>query len=222
MPENMTVKIDAIAAIKAQRMLPLFYHQDKDVSLKTIEALYKAGIRVIEFTNRGEQAFGVFEFIKKKAISEFPGLLLGIGTIKNAEAAKSFIGIGADYIICPSMNPDVAKVTHAAGLQWIPGCMTPTEIAAAELNGASLVKLFPGNLLGPGFVSAVKDLFPHLAFMPTGGVEAEESNLRAWFKAGVAVVGMGSKLVSKELVEGRKFDELEANTREAMAMIAKI
>ena len=218
----MSERIDAISAVKAQRMLPLFYHADKEVSLRTVEALYKAGIRTIEFTNRGEQAFGVFEFLKKKAAAEFPGVLLGIGTIKNPEAARSYIGIGADYIVCPSMNPEVAKVTHTAGLQWIPGCMTPTEIATAEQAGAKLVKLFPGNLLGPGFVSAVKDLFPQLDFMPTGGVEAEESNLKAWFKSGVCAVGMGSKLVSKDLLEKKDFAEIEKRAVEAMKLIEKL
>lgn len=218
----MSERIDAISAVKAQRMLPLFYHADKEVSLRTVEALYKAGIRTIEFTNRGEQAFAVFEFLKKKAAAEFPGVMLGIGTIKNPEAARSYIGIGADYIVCPSMNPEVAKVTHGAGLQWIPGCMTPTEIATAEQAGAKLVKLFPGNLLGPGFVSAVKDLFPQLDFMPTGGVEAEEGNLKAWFKSGVCAVGMGSKLVSKDLLEKKDFAEIEKRAVEAMKLIEKL
>jgi 2-dehydro-3-deoxyphosphogluconate aldolase / (4S)-4-hydroxy-2-oxoglutarate aldolase len=219
---DMSNRPDAIAAIKAQRMLPLFYHSDKEVGIRAIEALYKAGIRTIEFTNRGAEAFGVFEYLKKQSSKDFPDLLLGIGTIKDVGAARSFIGIGADYIICPAMNPDVAEVTHKAGLQWIPGCMTPTEIAGAELNGAKLVKLFPGNLLGPEFVSAVKAVFSDLLFMPTGGVEAEESNLRGWFKSGVCAVGMGSKLVSKDLLDAKDYAGLEKKTKEAIELIKKI
>ena len=218
MPEKKDT-ISAIEAIKAQKMLPLFYHDDREVSLKTLQALYSAGIRVIEYTNRGAQAFANFEFMKAKAMSEFPGLLLGIGTLKTPQDARSFIGIGADYIICPSFNPEVAKVTHEAGLQWIPGCMTTTEIANAEQAGAKLVKLFPGSLLGPGYVSAIRDIFPNLDFMPTGGVEAEEGNLKAWFKAGVCAVGMGSKLVSKELLEAKDYREIERRTREAMRLV---
>lgn len=215
-------KTDAIAAIKAQKMLPLFYHPDKEVSLKTVEALYKAGVKVIEYTNRGNQAFSNFEYVKKKADSDFPDLMLGIGTIKTAQDARSFIGIGADYIICPSLNIEVAKVTHQAGLKWVPGCMTPTEIVNAELAGATLVKLFPGSLLGPGYVSAIRDLFPNLDFMPTGGVEAEEGNLKGWFKAGVCAVGMGSKLVSKELLERKDFAEIERRAKEAMILVSRI
>lgn len=190
--------------------------------MRAVEALYKAGIRTVEFTNRGEEALKVFEFLKVQAEKDFPHLLLGIGTIKDMGAARSFIGAGADYIISPSTNPDVATVTHQAGLEWIPGCMTPTEIATAEANGAKLVKLFPGNVLGPDFVAAVKAVFPDLYFMPTGGVETETSNLKAWFKSGVSAVGMGSKLVSKELLEGRKYDELEARTREVLQLIRKV
>lgn len=218
MPE----RIDAVSAIKAQKMLPLFYHDDREVSLKTVEALYRAGVRVVEYTNRGEKAFSNFEYLKKKSAGLFPGLLLGIGTIKTAQDARSFIGIGADYIICPSLNAEVASVTHQAKLQWIPGCMTTTEIANAELAGATLVKLFPGSLLGPGYVSAIRDIFPNLSFMPTGGVEAEESNLQAWFKAGVCAVGMGSKLVSKELLEKRAYGEIKERTEEAMRLVRLI
>jgi len=215
----MSAKPNAIEAIVAQKMLPLFYHKDREVCLKVLESLYAAGIRVVEFTNRGDEAYPNFEFLKKKAVAEFPDLLLGIGTIKTPQVASTFIGIGADYIICPSVNPEVAKVTQQAGLQWIPGCMTPTEIALAEQAGAEMVKLFPGNLLGPGFVSAIKELFPELLFMPTGGVEVEENNLKAWFKAGVSAVGMGSKLVSKEIMESKDYSKLRALTRQAISLV---
>jgi 2-dehydro-3-deoxyphosphogluconate aldolase/(4S)-4-hydroxy-2-oxoglutarate aldolase len=218
----MSAKPNAIEAIAAQKMLPLFYHKDREVCLKVLESLYAAGIRVVEFTNRGDEAYPNFEFLKKKAVSEFPGLLLGIGTIKTPHVASSFIGIGADYIICPSVNPEVAKVTQQAGLQWIPGCMTPTEIALAEQTGAKMVKLFPGNLLGPGFVSSIKELFPDLLFMPTGGVEVEDNNLKAWFKAGVCAVGMGSKLVSKEIMESKDYSKLQELTRHAISMVKEV
>lgn len=215
----MSAKPNAIEAIAAQKMLPLFYHKNREVCLKVVESLYVAGIRVVEFTNRGDEAYSNFEFLRRKTAAEFPGLLLGIGTIKTPQVASTFIGIGADYIICPSVNPEVAKVTQQAGLQWIPGCMTPTEIALAEQTGAKMVKLFPGNLLGPGFVSAIKELFPDLLFMPTGGVEVEENNLRGWFRAGVCAVGMGSKLVSKEIMESKDYSKLQGLTRQALLLV---
>src|SRR5205085_7132898 len=124
-----------------------------------------------------------FYSLRKQADKKWPGLQLGIGTIKTKKQAKKFIEAGADFIICPTINEEVGEVVQDAKLLWIPGCMTATEIAVAESAGATLVKIFPGNILGPSYVSAIKDLFPDLLFMPTGGVEAEENNLKGWFKS---------------------------------------
>jgi 2-dehydro-3-deoxyphosphogluconate aldolase/(4S)-4-hydroxy-2-oxoglutarate aldolase len=151
-----------------------------------------------------------------------PDMLLGIGTIKNKDQAQQYIDAGADYIVCPSMNKKVGKLAQQAGLLWIPGCMTPTEIAAAENAGATIVKIFPGNILGPAFIAAVKELFPNLLFMPTGGVELTEENLGAWFKVGVSAVGMGSKLISKQLVEREDYNEIERLTKQAIQIIQSI
>src|SRR5207237_5986546 len=126
------------------------------------------------------------------------------------------------FIVCPTINERVAEVTHEAGLLWIPGCMTPTEIAAAEVAGATLVKIFPGNILGPGYISAIKELFPEIKFMPTGGVEAEEKNLKAWFKSGVVAVGMGSKLITKEMVQQKDYAALKEATAKALQLIQHV
>jgi len=186
-----------------------------------LQALFNAGIKLIEYTNRGENALQNF-IVLKKAAELMPGMQLGIGTIKNKEQANSFINAGADFIVCPSMNEEVAHATHNAGLLWIPGCMTPTEIAAAENAGAAIVKIFPGNILGPSYISAIKELFPSLKFMPTGGVEAEEVNLKNWFQAGVVAVGMGSKLITKKVVEAKDYLGLETATKKVLAIIAEV
>jgi 2-dehydro-3-deoxyphosphogluconate aldolase/(4S)-4-hydroxy-2-oxoglutarate aldolase len=148
-----------------------------------------------------------------------PGLLLGIGTIKTVQDANNFLHAGADFIICPVMIPAVAAVVHKAGKIWIPGCMTVTEIALAEEAGATLIKLFPGNVLGSAFVAAVKDLFPDLLFMPTGGVDTTKENIEGWFNAGVCAVGMGSKLISKKIMEEKKYELLSSETKKIMAII---
>jgi 2-dehydro-3-deoxyphosphogluconate aldolase/(4S)-4-hydroxy-2-oxoglutarate aldolase len=150
---------------------------------------------------------------------ELPGLLLGIGTIKNAEQAEQFVAAGADFLISPLVNPEVAAVAGKHDLLWIPGCMTPTEIYNAQQLGAAFVKLFPANVLGPGFVSAVKDLFPGLQMMPTGGVDMDQDNISSWFKAGVSAVGMGSKLITKNVLENKAYDQLYTDTLRALQMV---
>jgi len=133
--------------------------------------------------------------------------------------AETFIDAGCDYIICPGLVESVAKVADANNMLWVPGCMTPTEIIAAETLGAKMVKLFPGNIIGMAFMSAVKELFPNLLFMPTGGVDTTKENIEGWFKAGVCAVGMGSKLVSKEVMAEKKYDWLIAETKKVQAII---
>lgn len=202
-----------------QGLLPLFYNNDGDVSIQLLKALYAGGIRSVEYTNRGEAALTNFKAMKKVCETEMKDMHLGVGTIKNAAMARSFVDAGSDYIICPGLAADVAEVADANNMLWIPGCMTPTEIIAAEKMGARIIKLFPGNVLGPGFMSGIKELFPGLLFMPTGGVETTKENIEAWFKAGVCAVGMGSKLVSKEVMENKKYDQLTAETKKIISII---
>jgi 2-dehydro-3-deoxyphosphogluconate aldolase / (4S)-4-hydroxy-2-oxoglutarate aldolase len=218
----MSKKESVLESLLQQRLLPLFYHDDAQTCISITQALYKAGIRLIEFTNRGPNALANFAAIKKEAAGSMPELQLGIGTIKNTAQAQSYLDAGADFIICPTTEPSVGRLTHQAGLLWIPGCMTPTEIATAEAAGAKLVKIFPGNVLGPSYITAIKDLFPGMLFMPTGGVETTTENLQAWFNAGVCAVGMGSKLVSAKLISAKDYNGIEDATRTALKAINQL
>jgi 2-keto-3-deoxy-6-phosphogluconate aldolase len=205
--------------IPEQGILPLFYNKDTGVSIELLRALYRAGVRAIEYTNRGDQALKNFKEMRKVCDTEMKDMYLGIGTIKNGEMAQAFIDAGTDFIVCPGLVESVGETADKVNMLWVPGCMTPTEIIKAEQLGAKVIKLFPGNLLGPSFVSAIKELFPGLLFMPTGGVEVNKDNLTAWFKAGVCAVGMGSKLVTKSIMENQQYDELTKLTQEALALI---
>ena len=211
----------ALELLLSSKLLPLYYHDSAEVSLKILESLYAGGVRILEYTNRGENALTNFKHLKNAIKKTMPGLMLGIGTIKNKEQAKQFIKAGADFIVCPSINEEVGKVVSDAKLLWIPGCMTATEIAVAENSGATLVKIFPGNILGPPYISSIKDIFPKMKFMPTGGVEAEEENLKKWFESGVVAVGMGSKMISKELIDQKNYAEIEKSVKNALTLIKK-
>jgi 2-dehydro-3-deoxyphosphogluconate aldolase/(4S)-4-hydroxy-2-oxoglutarate aldolase len=215
----MNKKSEILKLITSQGMLPLYFYKDTEVTLGVLRSLYNAGVRTVEYTNRGEAALKNFREMKKVCDSELQGMYLGVGTIKNAEAAQAFIDAGADYIISPGLVEDAARVADKNDMLWVPGCMTPTEIIKAEQLGAKLVKLFPGNLLGPGFLSAIKELFPNLLFMPTGGVDLSKENIGGWFKAGVCAVGMGSKLISKELLEQKDYAKIQSLTAEVMNTI---
>lgn len=215
-------KEQALQALLKQKLLPLYYHESANTSLAVLRALYMGGVRLVEYTNRGTNALSNFSELRKAVDAEMPDMLLGIGTIKNKEQAKQYIDAGADFIVCPSTNTEVADVTKNADLLWIPGCMTPTEIATAENAGAELVKIFPGNLLGPSYISAVKDLFPGLKFMPTGGVEVEENNLKSWFKAGVVAVGMGSKLITKDMMTQSDETSITNATVKALHLVQEV
>jgi 2-dehydro-3-deoxyphosphogluconate aldolase/(4S)-4-hydroxy-2-oxoglutarate aldolase len=218
----MNKKNTLLQLIPQQGILPLFFHKDPEVSIQVLKALYDAGIRTVEYTNRGEAALANFKLMKQLCESEMKDLYLGIGTIKNADMAKTFIDAGADYLICPGWVPEVAEVADQHNMLWVPGCMTPSEIIAAENKGARMIKLFPGNVLGPGFMSAIKELFPQLLFMPTGGVELDRDNIAGWFKAGVCAVGMGSKLITKPLLEAKQYDQITEATRAVLAIIKTI
>ena len=215
-------KETTIAAIQTQGMLPLFYYEDQQVSLEIVRTLYKAGVRVFEYTNRGEAALANFKFLKEALKTEMQDLFLGIGTIKNTKELNEFLAAGADFIVCPVVDAEVGKLTHAADKLWIPGCMTPTEINTAHQLGAGIIKLFPANILGAEYLSSIKELFKGQLFVPTGGVEIEETNIANWFKAGVCAVGMGSKLVSKNVLANKAYDELFSLTSEAFEIINSV
>jgi 2-dehydro-3-deoxyphosphogluconate aldolase / (4S)-4-hydroxy-2-oxoglutarate aldolase len=215
----MNKKEQLLKLVPQQGILPLYFNKDTQTSIELLKALYSAGIRTVEYTNRGEAALANFTAMKKVCDTELKDMYLGVGTIKNGEMAQTFIDAGCDYIICPGLVESVAKVADANNMLWVPGCMTPSEIIAAENLGAKMIKLFPGNIIGMAFMSAVKELFPNLLFMPTGGVDTTRENIEGWFKAGVCAVGMGSKLVSKEVMTDKKYDWLIEETKKVMAII---
>ena len=216
-------KIKQIAdAIIEQGMLPLYFNADETVSVDILRAVYKAGVKALEYTNRGDAALANFKKMVAVRNAEMPGMLLGVGTVKNLQTAKDYMAAGADFLVSPGFVKEVADYAVANDIFYAPGCMTPSEIIAAENAGIGFIKLFPGNMLGPEFLSGIKDIFPKLLFMPTGGVDTTKENIEGWFKAGVCAVGMGSKLISKKLMEAKDYSTIEAETTKVLELIKGI
>ena len=209
-------------AIVKQGMLPLYFNADETTSIETLRALYSAGITALEYTNRGDAALANFKKMVAVRNADMPGLLLGVGTIKNLQQAEDYMQAGADFLVSPGFVKEVADYAVSKYIFYAPGCMTPSEIIAAENAGIKFIKLFPGNMLGPEFLSGIKDIFPKLLFMPTGGVDTTKENIEGWFKAGVCAVGMGSKLISKKLMEARDYATIELETIKVLELIKTI
>ena len=203
-------------------MVPLFYNPDPELGKKVLKACYDGGARLMEFTARGDFAFEVFSELNKYAIENLPGMIMGVGSITDAAAASLFMQMGANFIVTPSFREDIAVVCNRRKVLWSPGCGSLTEINKAEEMGCEIVKLFPGSTYGPGFVKAIKGPQPWTSIMPTGGVSTEEENLKAWFDAGVTCVGMGSKLISKEILAKKDYKGLESLVRKTLGTIIKI
>lgn len=200
------------ALLKQQKILPLFYHPDPTVTISITQALYHAGIRMVEFTNRGTSAKECFQALVGARKFSMPDLILAVGTIGTADDAVDFISAGANVLISPFFDKEVAQVAEEKSVLWIPGCMTPTEIHKAVKAGCNMVKLFPGNTLQPDFVIAVKPLFSKTDFIITGGVEPEASNVKTWLEAGALATGLGSKLITKQILEKGLYEELQIQT----------
>lgn len=200
------------SAIKKQKIIPLFFHSHIDICIQTIDTLYGCGIRIVEFTNRGDNALDSFRELAVIASTRWKDLLLGIGTIRTAQQAKDFIEAGAAFIISPFVVEEIAPVISEKNIPWMPGCITPYEINIAVNLGCQLVKLFPGNLISPDYVKGIKEIFPGIDFMPTGGVGTDPDELKKWFQAGVCAVGMGSKLVSKDLLAAGDYGSIAERT----------
>ncbi|MEP6594578.1 MAG: bifunctional 4-hydroxy-2-oxoglutarate aldolase/2-dehydro-3-deoxy-phosphogluconate aldolase [Ginsengibacter sp.] len=205
-----------------QGILPLYFNAEETVSVDILRAIYKAGIKAVEYTNRGEAALKNFKKLVEIKNSEMPGLMLGVGTIKNLEQAENYMAAGADFMVSPGFIKEVADYATGKDTFYAPGCMTPSEIITAENSGIKFIKLFPGNMLGPEFLSSIKEIFPKLLFMPTVGVDTTKENIEGWFKAGVCAVGMGSKLISKKLMEAKDYGAIEKNTKEVLEIISSI
>lgn len=213
---------EIIEIIKIRGILPLFFHENQEISIEVMDTLYNSGIRAIEYTNRGATAERNFNRMIEERNKRFPDLKLGIGTIKNLEKAKTFISLRADFIISPGFVPEVADFCSKKNILYIPGCMTPTEIIRVENSGIKLIKLFPGDVLKPTFLKGIKAIFPELLFMPTGGVDTTFESIKAWYDAGVTAVGMGSKLISKQLLDDKNYDLIASETKNVIKIINEI
>jgi len=212
-------RIEVANVMKETGMVPLFYHPDIELGKKVLKACYDGGARLMEFTARGDFAFEVFSELNKYAINELPGMIMGVGSITDAGAASMFMQMGANFIVTPSLREDIAQVCNRRKVLWSPGCGSLTEINKAEELGCEIVKLFPGSTYGPGFVKAIKGPQPWTSIMPTGGVTTEESNLKGWFDAGVTCVGMGSQLISKDIIAKGDFEKLREDVKSALGII---
>ncbi|WP_394749943.1 bifunctional 4-hydroxy-2-oxoglutarate aldolase/2-dehydro-3-deoxy-phosphogluconate aldolase [Spongiimicrobium salis] len=202
-------RIEVAQVMQETGMVPLFYHPDIQLGKKVLKACYDGGARLMEFTARGDFGFEVFSELNKYALKELPGMIMGVGSITDAAAASLFMQMGANFIVTPSLREDIALVCNRKKVLWSPGCGSLTEINRAEELGCEIIKLFPGAIYGPGFVKAIKGPQPWTSIMPTGGVSTEESNLKAWFDAGVTCVGMGSKLISIEILKEENYAGLQ-------------
>lgn len=203
-------------------MVPLFFHSDIELSKKVLKACYDGGARLLEFTSRGDFAHEVFGELNKYALKELPGMIMGVGSVTDAAAASHYMSLGANFIVTPVLREDIAIACNRRKVLWSAGCGSLSEIARAEELGCEIVKLFPGDVYGPKFVKGVKGPQPWTSIMPTGGVSPNEENLKGWFEAGVTCVGMGSQLISKDILQSKDFDSLKKQVEEALSIIKKV
>ena len=216
-------RIAVAEQMKATGIVPVFYHADVQTCKDILKACYDGGARVFEFTNRGDFAHEVFAELVKYATKELPGMMLGVGSVIDAGTTALYLQLGANFIVSPLINAEMAKNCNRRKVAWMPGCGSVTEINYAEELGAEVVKIFPGSQVGgPSFVKAVKGPLPWSSIMPTGGVSPTEENLKEWFLAGVHCVGIGSKLFQKK--EDGSFDlkKIEEKVQEALQIVESL
>lgn len=215
-------RYEVLTEIYKSSMIPLFYNDDIEISKKIVQACYQGGARLLEFTHRGDFAHEVFRELISFANHSLPGMILGVGSISDAASASYYLMNGANFIVTPVYREDIAILCNRRKILWSPGCGSLTEITKAEEMGADLVKLFPGNIYGPEFVKAVKGPQPWTHIMPTGGVTTEETNLKSWFDAGVSCVGLGSKLITKEIIDNQAYEELTKRVEKTLQLIQRL
>ena len=215
-------RLEVAQVMKDTGLVPLFFHSDIELSKKVLKACYDGGSRLMEFTARGDFAHEVFGELTKYAIKELPGMIMGVGSVTDAAAASLYMALGANFIVTPVLREDIATACNRRKILWSPGCGTLTEIAKAEELGCEIVKLFPGDIYGPQFVKGIKGPQPWTSIMPTGGVSPTEANLKGWFDAGVTCVGMGSQLISKDIIAKKDYAKLEQDVKKALAIIKSV
>jgi 2-dehydro-3-deoxyphosphogluconate aldolase/(4S)-4-hydroxy-2-oxoglutarate aldolase len=216
-------RLNTLVQMRETGMVPVFYNKDLDTCKKVLKACYDGGARIFEFTNRGDRAHIVFQELITWAEKELPEMVLGVGSVVDAPTASIYIQLGANFIVSPVLNEDMAKVCNRRKVPWIPGCGSLSEISRAEELGAEVVKIFPASQVGgPAFVKAVLGPCPWSSIMPTGGVAPTEDNLQSWFNAGVTCVGMGSQLMVKNDDATFNYQAIANKTREALDIIRSL
>ena len=216
-------RLKVLTTMQDTGMVPVFYHADVAVARDVAAACAAGGCNLLEFTNRGDHAWEVFNELEKFCAREIPQMILGVGSVVDPGTASLYINNGANFVVGPLLNPDVARACNRRKIPYSPGCGSASEISAAEELGVEIVKIFPGKEVGgPGFVKAVRGPCPWVSIMPTGGVDPSEASLKAWFEAGVACVGMGSNLITKEFLKAKDYAGLSAKVVETLALIRQI
>jgi len=214
------MRLDVTTTLLDLGLLPLFTQGDLEMAIEIVRACVKGGARVVEFTNRNKQAYPVFAELVKRFAREDPSVILGVGSIVDAPTAALFLASGANFVVGPNLNPEIARLCNRRKILYIPGCMTPTEIAAAEELGAEICKLTPGESVGgPAFIKAVLGPCPWHRLLPTGGIEPTQASLSEWIKAGAAAVGLGSKLITPQIIQARAFDSLTQIVSQCLSWI---
>lgn len=215
-------RIEVATVMKETGLVPLFFNSDIELCKNVLKACYDGGARIMEFTARGDFAHEVFGKLIKYAIDELPGMIMGVGSVTDAASASLYIALGSNFIVTPVLREDIALICNRRKILWSPGCGSLTEIARAEELGCEIVKLFPGDIYGPEFAKGIKGPQPWTNIMPTGGVSPTEENLKRWFEAKVTCVGMGSKLISKEIIADKDFTKLKNTVHQTLQLIEKI
>ena len=215
-------RLHVVNTMLKQGMVPLFYNSDINVCIEVASACYAGGARLLEFTNRGDFAHEVFGELEKYCSEHLPDFILGVGSVYDSGTASLYMQLGANFIVAPVLNPEVGATCNRRKILWAPGCGSLSEIGEAESLGAEIVKLFPGSIYGPGFIKAIKGPQPWTRIMPTGGVSPDPDNLKSWFDAGACCVGMGSKMISKDILKTKEFSILENRVRDTLDLIQKI
>ncbi len=215
-------KIQVIAAAKETGMVPVFFHKDVEVAKQVVKACYEGGVRIFEFTNRGDFAHEIFGELVKFAAKECPEMILGIGSIVDPATAALYLQLGTNFIVGPLFNPEICKIANRRLVPYMPGCGSVSEVGLAQEMGCDVCKVFPGDVLGANFVKGLKAPMPWSMLMVTGGVKPEEGNLKTWFDAGVTCVGMGSNLFPADVIAAKEWSKITQMCKDALTIIKTV